>query len=147
LYRSARVRVCALWDTVESLGIPRSPLPIPPFRPPASPLIADSQLRNIAENVFQALSLHEYRRPFQAIVARQPPDSRCRLEQCWFMGYHSDIGGGRNEETLAHFALAWMITKLRPYIDFDFTTLWWPAPSAQSWRVGSKHTTLAYCRA
>lgn len=38
-----------------------------------------------------------------------------RLSQVWFVGVHSDIGGGYPQDGLAHFTLDWMIDRARVY--------------------------------
>ncbi|KAK3301831.1 uncharacterized protein B0T15DRAFT_442019 [Chaetomium strumarium] len=139
--RHARVKVCALWDTVASLGFPR--FSRSPFSSPESgPLAPDSRPCHIVDTFFQALSLHEHRCPFQSIVWEPQSYGSCQLEQCWFMGNHCDIGGGEEKEALAHFALAWMITKLRRYVDFDMKRLCWAQMSSTSWRVEGKYIIL-----
>ncbi|KAI0102974.1 hypothetical protein GGR51DRAFT_525205 [Nemania sp. FL0031] len=67
------------------------------------------------KNAFQALSLHESRWNFPPIVLRSGPATirGARLQQCWFAGYHSDIGGGREHDALGYIALPWMFGKLK----------------------------------
>lgn len=63
-------------------------------------------------NAFQALSLHERRRYFRPIVWQKSKLSESKnknLKQCWFLGYHGDVGGGVDEPILSHIALVWMI--------------------------------------
>lgn len=45
------------------------------------------------------------------------------LQQCWFLGYHRDIGGGQKKDSLAQLALIWMISKLNAYLRFGFTPI------------------------
>lgn len=104
-----RIRVCALWDTVSSIGFP-----IPSvfgWGIPTELGFVNSNLPEGVDHAFQAISLFERRFHFPPIVLRQPQERpvNCRLQQCWFSGYHGDIGGGNEKEALAHFALAWMI--------------------------------------
>lgn len=40
---------------------------------------------------------------------------RERMSQVWFVGVHSDIGGGYPQDGLAHFTLDWMIDRARLY--------------------------------
>lgn len=56
------------------------------------------------------------------------------------MGYHSDIGGGIRGEDLAHFPLAWMMSKLEPFIDFDETNFWNPRPKETKWKVDGQES-------
>ena len=36
-----------------------------------------------------------------------------RLQQVWFAGMHSDVGGGYADDSLAHVSLVWMIEQAR----------------------------------
>ena len=36
-----------------------------------------------------------------------------RLQQVWFAGMHSDVGGGYPDDSLAHVSLAWMIEQAK----------------------------------
>ncbi|KAJ8123357.1 hypothetical protein O1611_g9612 [Lasiodiplodia mahajangana] len=121
IVRKPNIRVCALWDSVNSVGFPR-PWPLNRGKPTMG--FVDSRLPNGVENAFQAISLFEHRFHFHPIVLRRPKKGKCVLEQCWFPGYHGDIGGGNKTEALAHFALAWMIVKLRTFLSIDETALW-----------------------
>lgn len=40
---------------------------------------------------------------------------RERMSQVWFVGVHSDVGGGYPQDGLAHFTLNWMIDRVRVY--------------------------------
>ena len=40
---------------------------------------------------------------------------RERISQVWFVGVHSDIGGGYSRDGLAHHALAWMMARAKVY--------------------------------
>ena len=40
---------------------------------------------------------------------------RERMSQVWFVGVHSDIGGGYPQDGLAHFTLNWMIDRVKVY--------------------------------
>lgn len=76
------------------------------------------------ENVFHALALHERRSRFQPVMAKVSHQAWQNLEQCWFCGYHGDIGGGRPDDLLAHSPLAWMMAKLLDHVEFDFNGFW-----------------------
>lgn len=40
------------------------------------------------------------------------------LRQVWFPGAHSNIGGGYEDQAMADITLAWMISQVRPFLDF-----------------------------
>lgn len=128
--RKPHIRVCALWDTVNSIGFPR-PWPFGRGRPKLG--FVDSHLRDGVEHAFQAVSLFEHRFHFHPIVLRKTQEGTCRLQQCWFSGYHGDIGGGNSKEALAHFALAWMIIRLRTFLTIDETAFWYRKDGLPTW--------------
>lgn len=41
------------------------------------------------------------------------------LRQVWFPGVHSNIGGGYEDQGQANITLAWMISQVEPFIEFD----------------------------
>jgi hypothetical protein len=45
------------------------------------------------------------------------------LEQRWFPGVHTNIGGGYPDQAIADLTLAWMIDRCRPYLDFNNAVL------------------------
>lgn len=128
-----RIKVCAVWDTVSALGIP---WPKQDDRSvPRLMKLVNSGLSGNIDRAFQAIALHEHRFHFLPIVWKSNkapliPDS---LEQCWFAGYHCDIGGGRKEEFLAHISLILMMAKLAGHLDFNVESLWRVEPEKRRW--------------
>lgn len=91
----ARIKACALWDTVAAVGfIPRR---IPRFWSRKLGFINSRLCANI-KNGYQALALDERRFHFQPIVCTQNGKP---VKQCWFRGSHSDVGGGSKPSGLA----------------------------------------------
>lgn len=116
------IKACGLWDTVNSVG--RSGIFGPGrtlyFERGGVPPRVTNRTIDGVENIFHALSLHERRSLFQPVMTIVPkPWEGKKHEQCWFSGYHGDIGGGRPVDVLAHLPLAWMMAKLNKFIDFD----------------------------
>lgn len=103
------IRFIGVWDTVGSLGIPLAP-----------PLLNrrwgfhDTTLSSHVRFAYQALAIDEKRKPFRPTVWKQQPDAGGQtLEQMWFAGVHSDVGGGYREPELAEIALLWMVERAR----------------------------------
>ena len=120
---NVRIRVCAVWDTVGSLGVPV----LAPFPQPAPRKLAfvNSTLCENIDFAFQALALNERRRHFPPTVWKAlPSGSQQVLEQCWFLGNHSDVGGGNQDDAFANISLAWMLGRLKAHLTFDLTPLW-----------------------
>ena len=138
LLRKVPIHVCALWDTVAAVGNTVNRFKSLP--PPPGFGFVDSELDDNIKHAFQALALHEYRRAYMPLVWRttreSPLEISGRLKQCWFAGYHSDIGGGRKLQGLSHISLAWMIARLQPFLEFDESLFCEPAPQQSSWVMG-----------
>ena len=100
------VRSVAVWDTVGSLGLP---LYIKDQRRDAFSFV-DTKLNPQVARGFHAMALDERRLDFP--VTRWVP--RDGIEQVWFSGCHSDVGGGypSGETGLSDIALDWMISRL-----------------------------------
>jgi uncharacterized protein (DUF2235 family) len=100
-----RIRFIGVWDTVGALGVP---LQIPALTKRWS--FHDVQLGLHVDQAVQALAIDERRRPFQPTPWVKQPEAppTQRLEQVWFAGVHSDVGGGYPNPTLADITLLWM---------------------------------------
>ncbi|KIW84012.1 hypothetical protein Z517_03258 [Fonsecaea pedrosoi CBS 271.37] len=137
LNREVPIKVCALWDTVAAVDTPL--LGIQQIRVPGEFAFVNSGLGNRIQHAIHALSLHERRRPFLPIVWRTSDTAETlinqtrTLRQCWFVGYHSDIGGGREFQGLSHISLAWMIARLQTFLEFDVDKFSNPPPTKSSW--------------
>lgn len=109
----SRIRFIGVWDTVGALGIPlQGPLARIVNRRWA---FHDTQLSSHVDNAFQALAIDEQRAPFVATLW-QPSDAPApgqRVEQVWFSGVHSDVGGGYADASLADLPLLWMADRAR----------------------------------
>jgi len=64
------------------------------------------QLSSSVENLAHAIALGEYREIFEAHELYTDPATNAT--QMWFMGMHSDVGGGRPNPGLAHIPGGWM---------------------------------------
>lgn len=136
-----KIKVCALWDTVPTMGLGN------PISSGLYPFI-DSQLDHNVENAFQALSLHEHRLHFSPLVWKRGENMQSNLEQCWFSGYHEHVGGGDIEGPLAHFALVWLIAKLRHFISLEERDLWEQDTAIRAWggAPGGEYILLSQCQ-
>ncbi len=123
------IKFLGVWDTVGALGIP--PLGLGRFIGALGRFLNrhhkfhDVELSGFVKHGYHALAIDERRAPFEpSIWARksedgQPlPDAPVKpgqvVEQVWFAGYHSDVGGGTKDAGLADVALEWMMQKAAP---------------------------------
>ena len=93
-----RVRFIGVWDTVGALGIP-----VPTTRALQKVVASfnhrfafhDTDLSTHVDGAFHALAIDEKRKAFvPTLWAQQPHAGNQVLEQVWFSGVHSDVGGG-----------------------------------------------------
>ena len=112
-YEPSRIKFIGVWDTVGSLGIPLNA-----FQKINKKKYAfyDTTLSSMVEHAYHAVSLDEQRGNFKPTLwmKSENPEKRPyeqKLEQRWFAGVHSNVGGGYPDEGLADIPLKWMITK------------------------------------
>jgi hypothetical protein len=109
----ASIRFLGVWDTVGALGIPL-------YRNPLTALanrrwqFHNVELSGSVQAAYQALAIDETRRPFEAAVWEQGADAEDQtLEQVWFAGCHSDVGGGYADTALSDLSLGWLTERAR----------------------------------
>jgi uncharacterized protein (DUF2235 family) len=105
-----KIRMVGVWDTVGSLGIPLRGLRSLTRH---KHQFHDTELSGSVEHGYHALAIDEYRPPFEPAVWAAKPKPGQTVEQVWFAGAHSDIGGGYPVAGLSDVALEWMIAKAR----------------------------------
>jgi len=99
-----------VWDTVDAVG---SPLGLANlinstfyrFKFP------DTRLSHEVGYACHALATDEARESFAPLLWRQDPGDEARIEQVWFAGVHSNVGGGYPRQGLSLVALDWMMRK------------------------------------
>ena len=110
------IKFIGVWDTVGSLGNPlfiNSALSKLSFSVMGN-RFHDTDLSSTVNNAYQALAIDEKRRNFKATLWQQQVSSANQLlEQVWFVGVHSNIGGGYPTTGLSDTALEWMINKAK----------------------------------
>lgn len=107
-HRSRKVHFVGVWDTVGSLGIPFSIMGLLDGRDE----FYDTKMGSNVSIARHALAIDEQRQDFEPTIwdSRRTVD----LEQVWFAGVHSDVGGsyGPDEQTgtsVSDLPLAWML--------------------------------------
>lgn len=122
--RIVPIKFIGVWDTVGALGLP--------FQGPLSRSINQKyafhnvQLSDRVQFAYQALAIDEWREPFQATLwdPKTPPSNDQVIEQRWFAGCHSNVGGSLNADRLKdeatgmyrsyrleNYAFRWMVKK------------------------------------
>jgi len=112
-----RIRCLGVWDSVGALGLPT----FGPFgrRMTRKYGFHDVQLSGHVEHAYHALAIDECRKPFlPAIWEVDTPGQD--VEQVWFAGVHSNVGGGYPDCGLSDIALEWMMSKAAALgLEFD----------------------------
>ncbi|MHC3915905.1 hypothetical protein ACI0FN_01883 [Alcaligenes nematophilus] len=117
-----------VWDTVGALGLPRR---LQWFTAPFTEYHQDVCPPSIV-TARHALALHELRSDFEPLLWNAGSDSD--LEQIWFLGAHSDVGGGypAGEDGHSNIAMQWMASEAeRMELAIDRNGTYW-TPSAQT---------------
>jgi len=105
---TTRIKFIGVWDTVGALG---NPLIMKGFGNRKNEF-HDTQLSSRIDYAYHALAIDENRKNFEATLWLQQPHSTGQvLEQVWFAGAHSNVGGGYPESGLSDIALQWMLEK------------------------------------
>ena len=111
-HEEIEVEFVGVWDTVGALGIPIDGLPVPFLDKYLG--FHDTGLSSRVRAAYQALAIDEQRGPFTPTLWRQQEHVEDQtLEQVWFAGVHSDVGGGYDDPSLAEIPLLWMVERAR----------------------------------
>ena len=109
-----RIRFIGVWDTVGALGIPEVPwFPIALKGINKRWAFHDTEISTIVDNAFQALAIDEQRSQFKPTLWKKQKDAPAEqvLEQVWFAGVHSNVGGGYRDKGLSDITFMWMKDK------------------------------------
>jgi uncharacterized protein (DUF2235 family) len=112
---NVRIKFIGVWDTVGALGIPSH---IFQWYNEHRYAFHDPVLNSQVDFAYQALAIDENRKNFEPSLWEQNADNIKKnpnqvLEQTWFVGVHSNIGGGYPNAGLSDISLEWMIEKAK----------------------------------
>ncbi len=123
--QAVRIRFIGVWDTVGTLGIPLGKIPGISRKALPKHFVRPSKL---FDSYYQALAIDEHRKPYRPSIWSEfipkregefeteeeddseeaEPEDR---EQRWFIGAHSNVGGGYASDPLGLIPLHWMQQK------------------------------------
>ncbi|HEX5715303.1 MAG TPA: DUF2235 domain-containing protein [Thermoanaerobaculia bacterium] len=100
------IRFLGVWDTVDGVGLPFHlsdfvNLTIHRFKFP------DRKLSACVKHACHALAIDDERHSFHPLLWEDDP----RIEQVWFAGAHSNVGGGYPKQGMSLVTLDWMMAK------------------------------------
>ncbi|HID97828.1 MAG TPA: DUF2235 domain-containing protein [Thermodesulfobacteriaceae bacterium] len=106
------IEFIGVWDTVDAYGFPIDEMAavwdilVYPMHFP------DLKLSKKVKKACHALSVDDERHTFQPLLWDESDEADGdRIEQVWFPGVHSDVGGGYPRNSLSLVSLDWMLTR------------------------------------
>ncbi|KAH6666785.1 hypothetical protein B0J14DRAFT_434891, partial [Halenospora varia] len=146
--KNVNIKVVGVFDTVGALGWPNNThIDVTAANAPYA--FHNTEVHPSIENAFQALALDEHRAAFPPTLWSLPKPTpkteeegkfekekgiafqkTTNLIQCWFPGYHINIGGGSDDmlkerkgdfESMANITFAWMIDRVQQYTSLGFS--------------------------
>jgi uncharacterized protein (DUF2235 family) len=105
--RTISIEFVGVWDTVGALGLPLNGFTLLNRR---RYQFHDARLSPIIRHAYHALAIDEQRYTFQPTLWENPSADQV-LEQRWFAGVHTNVGGGYEHDGLANCSLHWMKDK------------------------------------
>jgi len=114
-----RIAFIGVWDTVGAVGFPDDAWPkkilwvLSGYR---VPWFKHYRLGDLVDRACHALALDDERRTFHPVLwdeRREDGTPDPRLEQVWFAGVHSNVGGGYPKQGMSLVTLDWMMRHAR----------------------------------
>lgn len=104
------IRFVGVWDTVDAVGLPFHlsdfiNMVFYRFK------FRDHRLTKLVERACHALAVDDERHSFHPLLWREDEGDAGRIEQVWFAGAHSNVGGGYPKQGMSLVALEWMLRK------------------------------------
>ncbi|GAB2452184.1 hypothetical protein GCM10011375_39150 [Hymenobacter qilianensis] len=105
--RLINIHFIGVWDTVGALGVPLSLFSVFNRR---HYRFHDHSLCPCIQHAYQALAVDEHRKTFRPTLWENVVAGQI-LEQRWFSGVHTNVGGGYEKDGLANITLHWLKSK------------------------------------
>lgn len=110
-----RIKFIGVFDTVAALGVPNKFMSrVIDHAPWMKHKFHNFKLSESVENAYQALAIDDERKTFHPIIWNPELKDHQTMEQVWFAGVHTDVGGGYAEQELSNISLRWMMSKAIP---------------------------------
>ncbi len=104
----ASVEFLGVYDTVAALGVPDTR--IDKFIDMLIPHgFHNFSLSKSVKHAYHALAIDDVRKTFHPVLFDPETKEGQTLRQVWFMGMHTDVGGGYEEKELSDIVLEWMV--------------------------------------
>lgn len=113
--RDVPIKFIGVWDTVDAVGVP-----VDELREGLDLLkrvaIHDKTLHPLVRHACHAVAIDDQRHTFEPVMwneSKLAPGQT--IEQVWFAGVHSNVGGGYPKDEMALVSLDWMMAKARQH--------------------------------
>lgn len=106
-FRAVRVKYLGVWDTVMALGS-RFESREKSTSTVGRSFYAGTAPARCVEHARQALAIDEHRFDFRPEIWEESQPNQ-RIEQRWFAGVHSNVGGGYDHDGLANISFSWVL--------------------------------------
>lgn len=105
-----QIAFMGVWDTVDAVGLPFHlsdfiNMVFYRFK------FRDHKLSKLVEHACHALAIDDERHSFHPLLWEGGEGDAGRIEQVWFAGAHSNVGGGYPKQGMSLVALEWMMRK------------------------------------
>ncbi len=138
------VKCLGVWDTVGSYGVPAG-LGLGALARKFTSWTRGFHDNTIGRHIevgLHAMAIDERRRAFSPtawIIRKGRSAERPNVQQVWFTGAHSNVGGGYGQSGLADLALIWMISRVNDLTDLRFDESYigenfWPCAACSLYR-------------
>lgn len=115
-YGDEKITCIGVWDTVDAIGVPFDGMRV------ALDVIFKNSFHShdLSPNIeygYHALSIDDQRKTFHPVMwdeklSLQKGRPEGTIEQTWFAGVHSNVGGGYPKQGMAHVTLDWMMRRV-----------------------------------
>lgn len=99
-----KIKLLGVWDTVASIGMPNLD---DNTRPISDVVFENGTIANAIENAVHLVAIDETRKAFRPVLMNVSD----KIEEIWFAGVHSDVGGGYFLDGLSDISLEFMMKR------------------------------------
>ena len=108
-----KIEFIGVWDTVDAYGLPVDELMVLWDKCILPTRFPDQRLWDGVSKACHAISIDDERHTFHPVLWDESEEGDAdRIEQVWFPGVHSDVGGGYPRDAFSLVSLDWMISKV-----------------------------------
>ncbi len=108
------IQFVGVWDTVDAYGAPVDEI-TDALNKVLHLYFPNRKLSPTVAKACHALALDDERRTFHPLLWDENGEHNSRIEQVWFSGMHSNVGGGYPDDDLAYVPLVWMLKKAKAH--------------------------------